>query len=508
MTTPSRQRFGATVSTAALGLSLLLAADALVADPLQPDHQRRRIHGSWFDHPHAHVAGGNETEARAYYRKIAEPGHLGFQTPATIENSSIKDLLVYFGFSNVSASDLHRLSSEQLMALGAEGEILATTFFAPKISRVDTPAPATPVGGFGWRKLVRFKARAGSAADTKGMDSLFFLQNNFAASPSVSPFDASQADKTVALFNQAIVTRKAGSGPYNNKKRALFFFAYNSLVKCRDASGGAKSCEANDVPITTGGTFQDDGALGFKLKASFDVRNPETETQGKEFYFVPRSCEDCHGRVRFNAKLNYLDTDHWFDRVKPNYGLSDPRFSQEDFTALTRDVLPDGGPDPTTEKFKKAFDVIRKLNREMRAQNVDAATNSDVAAPVNFPIRAVTKWLALHDPALADATKPVPPFRRGFGTKPWDPANDDERTLLYFFNRYCFRCHSSIKYHVFERSEVLRLKGDIADRVTELTDPKLWMPQDRVFPGLEQAAGEAVPTGDLKLFLDLLQPLQ
>ena len=342
------------------------------------------------------------------------------------------------------------------------------------------------------------------------MEWLFFLQNSFATSPSVSPFDPDQADKNVALFNQAIVTRKAGSGPYSDGKRALFFFAYNPLVKCKDASGGAKSCEANDVPLTVGGQFQDDGTLGLKLKASFDARHPETETAGKEFYFVPRSCEDCHGRSRNNPKLNYLDTDHWFDRVKPSYGLTDPRFTQEDFTALSRDVLPDGGPDPTTEKFKKAFEVIRKLNRDTKAQNVDAVAdvNPDVTASANFSIRAVTKWLELHDPARPDATRHVPPFERGFGSKPWDPANNDERMLLYFFNRYCFRCHSSIKYHVFERVEVVSRKSDISDRVTELTDPKIWMPQDRVFPGLEQTAGGAAPTGDLKLFLDLLKRLQ
>ena len=62
---------------------------------------------------------------------------------------------------------------------------------------------------------------------------------------------------------------------------------------------------------------------------------------------------------------------------------------------------------------------------------------------------------------------------------------------FYYLDRYCYRCHSSIKYHVFERQEVKR-KGDIEARLTELQDATLWMPQDRMFPGLAQI-GVATP---------------
>jgi hypothetical protein len=65
-----------------------------------------------------------------------------------------------------------------------------------------------------------------------------------------------------------------------------------------------------------------------------------------------------------------------------------------------------------------------------------------------------------------------------------------------------------VKYNVFERQEVMARKGDIVDRLTELADQKIWMPQDRVFPGLDQTGGVATPTGDLKEFLDLLQQAQ
>src|SRR5439155_467097 len=217
-----------------------------------------------------------------------------FETPETIENSTIKNLVTYFGHTNINARDLHRLSSDELMALSADGDILATRFFAPKISDVQEKPAQIPQGGFGWRKLVRLKAKAGSIA--------------------------------------------------------------------------------------------------------------ETNTKPKE-YFVPDSCAQCHGGVRNRAKLNYLDTDHWVDRVTPAYGLADPRFAQEDFTALAQapfGVLYDGGKDTTTSKFKNAFDVIRKLNEDIKTQN------TDIGGGNNFQLAAVTKWLELHTPGASD-NKHVPP---------------------------------------------------------------------------------------------------
>ena len=68
-----------------------------------------------------------------------------------------------------------------------------------------------------------------------------------------------------------------------------------------------------------------------------------------------------------------------------------------------------------------------------------------------------------------------------------------DRILLYYLDRYCYRCYSSIRYHVFERQEVLKRKGDIEARLTELQDATLWMPQDRMFPGLAQTEGVATP---------------
>ena len=90
-----------------------------------------------------------------------------------------------------------------------------------------------------------------------------------------------------------------------DSKRALYFFAYGPLVKC-DQAGTPATCEGGNVPIKVEGQFQDDGAIGFSLKATFDIRNPETEAAGKDFYYVPRSCEDCHGKSIATARSTIL----------------------------------------------------------------------------------------------------------------------------------------------------------------------------------------------------------
>ena len=110
--------------------------------------------------------------------------------------------------------------------------------------------------------------------------------------------------------------------------------------------------------------------------------------------------------------------------------------------------------------------------------------------------------------AAAQPVRHVPPYERGFGAQPWKPDNDNHRILLYYLNRYCYRCHSSIKYNVFELSAVQSEAQEIKSRVQEINVDYLWMPQDRIFPGLGQKNGAAEATGDLKQFLDLLQQIQ
>ena len=180
------------------------------------------------------------------------------------------------------------------------------------------------------------------------------------------------------------------------------------------------------------GQFADAAPLIFSLKATFDEKDRDPETDlGPEEYFVPDSCAQCHGRSLQRAKVNFLDTDHWVDRVTPDYNLSDLRFKADDFTQLaasSHGVLYYGGKDVDAGKYKAAFEVIRQFNQEVSDQNTRMGTVG------NFQLDAVKRWLELHAPQ-SFGHKPVPPQMRGIGSPTWDPTNESHRRLLYFLNR-------------------------------------------------------------------------
>ena len=92
-------------------------------------------------------------------------------------------------------SEGQRLRRGDLISIGFGAK--ESQFFAPKISRVEAPPPAIP-SAFGWRKLVRFKAKAESAADANGMELLSVLQNVFETSPTGNPLDA---DRNLSLIH-------------------------------------------------------------------------------------------------------------------------------------------------------------------------------------------------------------------------------------------------------------------------------------------------------------------
>lgn len=453
--------------------------------PIPGDHDRLKERSKAFRLTGFRVESGREDSAKRYYREVVSP-QLGFLTPETIEASSIKDLLEYFGYSDITAQDLHRQSSKELMALHEPGDILATRFFAPKITAVAAEPTQIPASGFGWRKLIRLKAKAGSRAADNGISMLFFLQSVFEKTVEGDPF---AVDKNVSCFNQAMVVRT--KPPFDDKdKHAVYFLTYGPLVPAGGQCGGGDS--------------QGGGRIIFSLIAAFADRDPETGLGPKD-YWVPDSCLQCHGGSPALAKANYLDTDHWFDRVTPDYGLTDPKYKQEDFTALagsTQGVLYDGGKELNKPQFHSAFGVVRIINEEIRDQN--RLLGEDAA---NFQLAAVNKWLSLHPPGAAGAVH-VPPYKRSFGSPAWEADNESHRKLLYYFNRYCYRCHSSVEYNVFDLEAVKTLRGLMRKMLLEIKDPRTWMPQDRIFPGLATSGGVGVATEDLKEFLDLLGGLQ
>jgi hypothetical protein len=90
----------------------------------------------------------------------------------------------------------------------------------------------------------------------------------------------------------------------------------------------------------------------------------------------------------------------------------------------------------------------------------------------------VNKWLALHETNSSF----VDMFDRNIapiGQAQWNKANPIDRQLLPLLNRFCFRCHSSIKYHVFDKERVLDLWELMVDRLELDTSDEYAMPQDR-----------------------------
>jgi hypothetical protein len=197
---------------------------------------------------------------------------------------------------------------------------------------------------------------------------------------------------------------------------------------------------------------------------------------------VPASCAQCHGHDQRSgnlsprpadgifraARLNYLDTDQWHDARD---------FDFRELKATPNAVVFDGGTDTAAPAFRAAMDVLRKLNRGVQAQNagIDAG---------DFKVKAVEKWLANH--ASADAH--VPPAQRlldtGGGT--WDAKNADEMALLESLNRFCFRCHSSVRYHVFDKRGVEDASLSFESRLTQPQTSPRYMPQGRVLSAAER----------------------
>ena len=96
----------------------------------------------------------------------------------------------------------------------------------------------------------------------------------------------------------------------------------------------------------------------------------------------------------------------------------------------------------------------------------------------DFKFQAADKWVNLHK--TQDA--PVPFTNRTIGAKPWDATNADEKELLGLLNHYCFRCHSSIRYNVFDKDGVDASSAGFASRLNASPDAARYMPQGRKLP--------------------------
>lgn len=82
----------------------------------------------------ADVPTGSREDAELYYRKLSAA--LNYSTPDKIGETTLTDLALYLGYTNLTADQLEFDSPRQLMAKGGDGEVLVSRFFAPKIMNV------------------------------------------------------------------------------------------------------------------------------------------------------------------------------------------------------------------------------------------------------------------------------------------------------------------------------------------------------------------------------------
>ena len=196
--------------------------------------------------------------------------------------------------------------------------------------------------------------------------------------------------------------------------------------------------------------------------------NCRREAIGSRPYFVPDGCVACHGGNKRASLVNYLDTDHWFDRLE-----NDPEFATLKDSGLP--LLVDARTNATsTLEYKLAFDVVRRFNAEAD----DEVSNTQ---PAHDETLASHKWLEVH----ATNSDHVLPIDRAIGPDPrWSNQNTNDAKTLDVFNQYCFRCHGSVKFSVFNRQELLsvQLKGIIQQVIQTNAAIGVKMPPDRELP--------------------------
>jgi hypothetical protein len=345
-----------------------------------------------------------------------------------VAGSTLDSLLAYLGYAGRLTADGLRVGEPRvLMDTFPGGEVLVTRFFAPKITDVSGRDPEPKLG---WRKLVRLRALGGSPADARGITTAFLLFN------------------VLQLRTEVAQDPFAGRPSVTNQVM---------LIPAAPAPGGPK---AYWIVYDQGYQLTD------HLEGTFDGGDYSGWPAGPvRPYYVPAACGQCHGGSENREALNYLDTDHWHDRVQAGDDFAD-------VDAAGHGVVFDGGRDTTTPRFRTAFDVIRQLNREIRDQNRVAVGD------YSFQYRAVDSWLDRHETDvryLATIDRPIP------GVHAWTPGAAPDDELLPILNRYCYRCHSSVRYHVFDRDAVAdpRRRARMIDFIRETDPKKVRMPQDR-----------------------------
>jgi hypothetical protein len=401
------------------------------------------------------LPAGGLAEAREYYAELA----LQLDLPAAEPPRDLQQLLDYFGYAALSPRQLDGLAPDVLMspkelqrhlAEGADPSswsLLAARYFSPKTSDVSGRS-----NNLSWRKIVRLLARPDSPAEQNGLNALYFLSVTYAGLAGIdeNPFEAP------SLSIQVMLTRRVTEPADAVRLDTAYWLVFEP---------------------------QRDYLLGHATQTSWDAADPAlVDPHGLRPYFVPTACINCHGGARKQGMTQFFDTDSILDRVRPG----------DDFEALSASpwaALFDCGADPSTEEHRRGFEVFRQLNTEILAQNQAVSDQSLIAA-------GAANWVRLH----AASNDYIPPQERAWldlGRQPAAPHAAFERALP-LLNRFCYRCHGSIDYSIYDQAGLLAMPDRLVER---LEDPELTnrMPIDRNLP--EQFPAE------YEQLLEALRPL-
>ena len=400
------------------------------------------------------LANSTSADSEAYYRAIGKSQ--AFESgavPATLD-----EMLRAAGYQLLSARDLDQLPPRQLMDYAflrerypdpqsgtsnefaggaATWDVLAAAYFAPKTS--DVSGKSNKVS---WRKVVRLKPRADSRAAAGGVQAIWFLSVAYIALGDTS-------DKWLTGSSQIVQV---------------------ALSIDPDATTSA-------LPDTTLFLIYDP-ARGYQLTnssiTSWDSADPAfADQQGETRYFVPAACIQCHGGQRESATLHFFDTDYSLDRVLPG----------DDFQKRVRTDQPllfvQSATDNRESEERNAMAVLRTLNQEILNHNEQVAADSLATA-------GGRNWRRLHANNLSHRL----PIERGWAGANgivWTATDETDRDLLPLLNRYCYRCHGTISYSVFDKEYIVRGWGDKGEFIDEMlrrleADRPERMPLDRDLP--------------------------
>lgn len=386
----------------------------------------------------AEVPSGSLAEAEAYYAKLSKT--LNYSTPENIGQTTLTDLVAYLGYPGLDATRLEFDPPESLMANGGAGDVLVSRFFAPKIMNVKFPE-GSPDFRLGWRKLVRLRAQSGSTAKAAGIDSAVVLFNTFTRE-GVAPYarDNFSVNTQIMLLPDPARIRPLGSRKEDPKRSmdTVYWLDYQNATEAGP------------------------GKLGYALNASFDAN--ELPGAGTKDYFVPHGCVACHANNLQRPLLNFMDTDHWFDRLNNDF----PRLKASGLPLL----FDAGTNDPQSPRFQAIFDLIKTFNQE-------ADAHAKLSQPKHDETLASAKWEEIHH----DNYAPVPPIERAIGPAPqWSANTPGDVEALETFNQYCYRCHGTVKFSVFNKQAVWERRANILQRLSPTAEVGFKMPPDRDLP--------------------------